>query len=180
VFNSRWYDDPLAGDGRKVVVTDTDHYAAGRGDALWAWKSFLRGHHPILMDFGIIDVVNPLDPSAGVPSFDSFEPARYAMGDTLRFAGRVNLIAMEPRDDLSSTGYALADPGAEYLILQPGDSTDPFTVTLPTGTYAVEWFGVNGRETADGGTVAVANPGAVAFNAPFEAGGPAVLYLKRA
>ena len=48
-------------------LRDTDHYAAGQGDALWAWKSFLRGHHPILMDFGIIDVANPLDPSLGGP-----------------------------------------------------------------------------------------------------------------
>ena len=52
-------------DGRKVVITDTDHYAPGRGDALWAWKSFLRGHHPILMDFGLIGGVNPPDPSPG-------------------------------------------------------------------------------------------------------------------
>src|SRR5215207_7722468 len=51
---SRWYDDPPAGDGRKVIITDTDHYAPGKGDALWAWKSFLRGHHTILMDFGLI------------------------------------------------------------------------------------------------------------------------------
>src|SRR5260370_1343751 len=47
---SRWYEDPPANDGQKVVITDTDHYAPGKGDALWAWKSFLRGHHPILMD----------------------------------------------------------------------------------------------------------------------------------
>ena len=37
-----------------MIVTDTDHYAPGQGDALWAWKSFLRGHHPILMDFGLL------------------------------------------------------------------------------------------------------------------------------
>ena len=36
------------------------------------------------MDFGIIDVVHPLDPSLGVPPYESYEPARYAMGDTLR------------------------------------------------------------------------------------------------
>ena len=62
---SQWLEDPPAADGRKVVISDTDHYAPGRGDALWAWKSFLRGHHPILMDFGIIGGVNPSDPSAG-------------------------------------------------------------------------------------------------------------------
>ena len=48
---SRWLEDPPPADGRKVVITDTDHYAPGRGDALWAWKSFIRGNHPILMDF---------------------------------------------------------------------------------------------------------------------------------
>ena len=64
---SHWFADPPANDGRKVVITDTDHYAPGQGDALWAWKSFLRGHHPILMDFGIIGGVNPPDPAAGSP-----------------------------------------------------------------------------------------------------------------
>ena len=52
-------------DGAKVVITDTDHYAPGQGDALWAWKSFLRGHHPILMDFGFIAGLEPGRPSTG-------------------------------------------------------------------------------------------------------------------
>src|SRR5207247_10130029 len=103
----------------KVVLTDTDHYAAGRGDALWVWKSFLRGHHPMLMDFGIINVSSPLDPSLGVLSYESFDPARYAMDDRLRFASRMKLSEMAPRSDLSSTSYALASPGEEYLVLQP-------------------------------------------------------------
>jgi len=76
---SRWLDNPPASAGRKVIITDTDHYAPGQGDALWAWKSFLRGHHPILMDFGLIGGVNPPDPSAGTPSYAACEPARYAM-----------------------------------------------------------------------------------------------------
>jgi len=99
------------------------------------------------MDYGIIDVVNPLDPSLGDPSYESFEPARYAMGDTLRFAQRMKLIEMEPRGDLSSTGYALANAGEEYLVLQPNEAADPFTVTLGAGTYTVEWFSVNSRQT---------------------------------
>ncbi len=177
---SRWFTNPPASDGTKVVITDTDHYAAGRGDALWAWKSFLRGHHPILMDFGIIDVVNPLDPSLGVPSYESFEPARYAMGDTLRFAERMKLVEMEPRGDLSSTGYALASPGKEYLVLDLGETADPFTVTLAAGTYAVQWYSVNSRETVGAGTVTVESPTTTSFSAPFEAAGPAVLYLETA
>jgi Family of unknown function (DUF6298) len=86
---SGWFADPPPADGRKVVIADTDHFAPGDGDALWAWKTFLRGHHPILMDFGLIGGVNPPDPKAGGPmAFETFEPARFAMGDTVRYAER--------------------------------------------------------------------------------------------
>ncbi len=178
---SRWYDNPPANDGKKIVITDTDHYAPGKGEALWAWKAFLRGHHPILMDFGIIGGVNPSDPSAaspGVPPYNASEPARYAMGDTLSYAQKMNLIDMQPRDDLSSTGYVLSNPGKEYLVLQPNATADPFTVTIEAGTYSVEWFNVNGRETKKGEKVAVKSSGDTSFTAPFA--DPAVLYLKRA
>ena len=179
---SRWYDDPPASDGRKIIISDTDHYAPGKGDASWAWKSFLRGHHPILMDFGIIAGVNPPDPSAedpGVPQYAAFEAARYAMGDTLHFAQKMNLIEMEPRGDLSSTGYVLASPGVEYLILQPNETTDPFTVRVDVGSYDVEWFNVNNRETKGAGTVTVETSGNTSFTPPFTEAGPVVLYLKR-
>jgi len=177
---SRWFTGPPANDGAKVVITDTDHYAAGgAGDALWAWKSFLRGHNPILMDFGIIDVVDPLDPALGVPSYESLEPARYAMGDTLRFARRMRLIGMQPRGDLSSTGYALADPGGEYLVLQPAEPADPFTVTVDPGTYAVQWYGVNSRERATADELTVSSRAAISFSAPLATPEPAVLQLTK-
>jgi hypothetical protein len=177
--SGRWFTDPPPSDGTKVVISDTDHYAPGKGDALWAWKSFLRGHNPILMDFGIIDVVHPLDPSLGVPSYGSFEPARHAMGDTRRFAERIDLIGMAPAGELSSTGYALANPGEEYLVLDPGETTDPFTVTLAAGSYTVEWYSVDSRTTAAAAEVTVGISAASGFGAPFEAAGPAVLHLKR-
>jgi hypothetical protein len=176
---SRWLEDPPAGDGRKVVITDTDHYAPGKGDALWAWKSFLRGHQPILMDFGIIGGVNAPDPSAGDMSFESFEPARYAMGDTVRFAERMDLSAMEPRGELSSTGYALVNEGEEYLVLEPGEAGDPFTATLSAGAYAVEWYSIISRESVVADEVKVDSSSAISFSAPFEEAGPSVLYLKR-
>lgn len=179
---SRWYDDPPVSDGRKVVITDTDHYAPGKGDTVWAWKSFLRGHHPILMDFGIIGGVNPPDPSEGspgVPPFAAYEAARYAMGDTRRYAERMDLIRMEPRSDLSSTGYALANPGKEYLVLQPDQTMNPFTIWLDAGSYGVEWFHTNRRETERAGTVTVKVSEHASFTAPFTEAGPAVLYLRR-
>jgi hypothetical protein len=176
---SRWLEDPPAADGRKVVISDTDHYAPGGGDALWAWKSFLRGHHPILMDFGLVGGVDPSDPSAGGPmSYAAFEPARHAMGDTLRFAGRIDLIATEPRDDLSSTGYALANPGAEYLVLQPDATAGPFTVQLPAGSWTVEWFGVDSRQTVGADEVTLEHDEPLAFTPPWAEPEPSVLYVR--
>jgi hypothetical protein len=174
---SRWFADPPAADGSKVIITDTDHYAPGKGDALWAWKSFLRGHHPILMDFGIIDVVHPLDASLGVPPYEFYEPARHAMGDTRRYADRMGLIDMAPRGELTSTGYALANPGVEYLVLQESDG--PFTVHVTAGTYDVEWFNVASRETARAAPLTVSKDGTQHLSTP-PGGGPTVLYLKRA
>ncbi|HYZ05840.1 MAG TPA: hypothetical protein VE691_12230, partial [Rubrobacter sp.] len=177
--DSRWSTDPPANNGAKVIISDTDHYSPMKSDALWAWKSFLRGHNPILYDLGIVNGVNPPDSSSGSPSFASLEPARRAMGDTLRFAREMGLIAMEPRGDLSSTGYTLANPGEEYLVLQPDEKADPFVVRLEANTYSIRWHNVVSRETKDADTVEVEDGGNTTFTAPFAEAGPAVLHLKR-
>ena len=174
---SRWYDSPPAADGKKVVISDTDHYAPGKGDALWAWKSFLRGHHPILMDFGIIDVVHPLDQSLGIPPYELYEPARHAMGDTRRYADRMSLIHVTPRGDLASTGYALVNPGSEYLVLQPSESGESFAVTLEAGSYEVEWFNINSRTTVKAPVLANVPGGSQRFSPP-GAGSSWALYLE--
>jgi hypothetical protein len=178
---SRWFADPPVADGAKVIISDTDHYAPGQGDALWAWKSFLRGHHPILMDFGLIGGLQPTGGSpadTGEPPFEAYEPARWAMGDTRRYAERVNLVATQPRTDLASTGYALVHPGSEYLVLEPHGDGRVFTVELTPGSYTVEWFDVAARETSPADLRTVDQAGPVEFSAAF-ASGPAVLYLSR-
>ena len=177
---TRWYDDPPVADGTKVIISDTDHYAQF-ADALWAWKSFLRGNHPILMDYGVIgglDSSGSGAPETGVPPFDAFEPARYAMGDTRRFAERVNLVEMTPRTDVASTRYALVNEGEEYLVLEPAGERAPFTVAVAPGEYAIEWFNVTSRESSPGEPVTADERRTVSFTASFD--GPAVLYLKRA
>jgi hypothetical protein len=132
------------------------------------------------MDFGIISGINPPDPSAGGPmSSAAFEPARWAMGDTRRFADQMDLLHMEPRGELSSTGYALANPGQEYLILQPGRASGSFTVLLEPGTYTAEWFAIEGRQTVPGDATTVDRPIATSFEVPPEAAGPVVLHLKK-
>ena len=176
--NSRWLTNPPPNDGAKVIISDTDHYSPMKSDALWAWKSFLRGHNPILYDLGIVTGVNPPDPSSGTPSFASLESARLAMGDTLRFAREMDLAGMEPRGDLSSTGYALANPGEEYLVLQPSETAEPFTVTLEANAYSVRWHSVRSREAKGADKAIIESPDGTTFEAPFAEAGPTVLHLK--
>ena len=136
----------------------------------------LRGHNPILYDLGIIGGVNPDDPSAGFPSYESLEAARLALGDTRRLAERIDLAGMVPHPSLSSTRYALAANGQEYVVFQPDEGG--FTVELPPGTYAAEWFSLADRSWADGDAVTVDRTGTTSFQPP-SASGAWVLHLTR-
>ena len=89
------------------------------------------------------------------------------LGDTLRFAQEVRLAAMTPRADASSTGYALVDPGREYLILQPVEKGGSFTVTLEAGTYAPQWHDLTTRETRIAEQVTLERDARASFVAPF-------------
>jgi Putative collagen-binding domain of a collagenase len=157
-------DDPPAADGRKVIILDTDHI--GPVQPSWVWKSFLRGLHPILMDW--------YDKSAvGYYTVDEGKALRKYMGYTLFYADRMNLAAMVPRNDLASTTYCLADPGREYLVYHPNGGG--FSVDLVAGSYDYEWFNPQAGSVEGQGTLS-AGAGAQYFSPPF--GGEAVLYLK--
>jgi hypothetical protein len=155
-----YQNDPPATDGKKVIISDTDHLWGVGGDADWVWKSFLRGLHPIYMD--------PLDKD------ETREGARRAMGQTRRFAERMNLAAMTPRGALSSTTYCLASQGKEYLVYQPRDGE--FTLELAEGKLAVEWFDPMDDKVMSADQVA--GGARRTFKPPFD--GAAVLYLRSA
>jgi hypothetical protein len=175
----RWLIDPPANDGTKVVLLDTDHFSPFSSSSVWVWKAFLRGHNPVLYDLGILGGGVPPHPSEGMPSFDSLEPAREAMGDSREFAERISLLTMQPRPDLSSTQFALADPGQEYLILQPAETADPFTVSATPGQYAVEWHSLMSRQTVPGTELTVPDDSKISISAPAEIAGPTVVHLRR-
>ena len=156
--------DPPAGDGRKVIIIDTDHI--GSVDRTWVWKSFLRGHNPILMDW-------MRRPSPWYSPTDQ-EAMRKAMGHTRTMANRMNLAGTAPRNDLASTGYCLANPGTEYLVYQP-KSGEAFSIELKPGTYRYEWFNAAKGENSGTGSIRLSG-GALQFKPPFDR--DAVLYLK--
>jgi hypothetical protein len=151
----------------KIVFNDTDHlWGTVYDEAVaraWIWKSFTRGSHPLFMEDRRPVTKAPL---AGD------DRIRNALGHTVAYSRRLNLAKAFPHGELASTGYALADPGTEYLVYQPGAGA--FTVDLNAGFYAYEWFNPSvGAQSSTGGMTVPA--GAHPFTSPFP--GDAVLYL---
>ena len=160
---TEWTDPPRS-DGRKVVILDTDHL--GSVDRTWVWKSFLRGHHPILMDW-------MQKPSPWYSPSDQ-ESMRKAMGQTRLVADRINLAGMVPLNQLASTRYCLANPGREYLLYLPGGGDVSLDLSAASGPLSVEWIhpvegAVSSGEPIMGGAKCT-------LQTPFA--GEAVVYLK--
>ena len=163
-FGRAYMTNPPAGDGRKVVVSDTDHHCGLCGDAAFAWKSFMRGLNPIFMD--------DVDEEAHDPER---APVRQALGQTLRWAKRIDLAASRPRGHLSTTGYALSVGQRQVLVYQPRARAFRVDLRKAQGRYRVEWFRPATARSSGGKVV---RGGAWRrFRAPF--GGPAVLFLRR-
>lgn len=160
-------DDPLAANGKKVIIADVDHIWPASPHRCWIWKCFLRGIQPILMDW-----YNYGDPKW--TSRDEQEAIRKQMGYTLGHALKINLAAMTPRGEVASTTYCLANPGNEYLVYQP-KVNEGFTVKLTAGTYRYEWFDPAKDATAGSGSMESTGE-AHQFMVPFQ--GAAVLHLK--
>jgi hypothetical protein len=174
-------------DGTKVIINDTDH-AYGWGDlrhdgALaqrsWVWENFTAGNNVAFMDPYLTKWPrrnNPegstADPEVGVSPDKYWDPIRDAMGSTMTYANRMNLVVMTPQGSLSTTGFCLANPGAEYVVYQP--ASGPFTVKLRAGTYRFEWFNPSANEVGNTGTISVPE-GDHSFTPPYDA--DAVLYL---
>ncbi len=174
--------DPPATNGKRVVILDSDHTWNNacmtrtdklRADHAWVWKSFLRGYNPIYMD--------PLDLSKpdGVMEYARNNAyavvlARPAMGHTRAYAGKTDLAAMTPHNDLASTQYCLANPGTEYLIYLPDGGEVLVGLAAAKAPMVVEWFNPRtgdkrAGDQVDGGAKRI-------FRAPFD--GDAVLYLR--
>jgi predicted amidohydrolase len=173
----------LTGDGRKVVVNDTDHsyfWIALKQDGIaaqraWVWKNFTRGNQCLFMD-PYLDPSHDRGrnaPSAGQPD-PYWEPLRKAMGQTRIFASRMDLARMVPRADLASSEYCLANPGQEYLVYAPSGGTIAVDLTAASGRLAVEWFDPSAEKTTGGDPVS--GGGRRELTAPFS--GEAVLYLR--
>ena len=171
----------MLGDGTKVVLNDTDHSyywttleSNGPDDQrAWAWKTLALGASPLFMDpyQEVWQVRN--NPSGNTPD-PYWNVLRDALGNTRRYADKIDLAHDVPSGSLSSTGYCLANPGTQYLVYQP--SSGAFTVTMMAGSYTYEWYNPKTGTVAQTGTQSAAG-GNVTFTPPFT--GDAVLLLSR-
>jgi len=166
--------NPPAADGTKVIISDTDHLWGIGGDRAWVWKTFCRGMNPIFMD--------PMGPQPGngaeLPNPNDkpeFESIRRAMGHTLSYANRMDLINMVPRNDLSASRYCLADPGKEYLIYLPDGGEVIVDLSSASGTFTVEWFNPETGEAIS--SEAISGGKSERIVAPFS--GDTVLYIRK-
>jgi hypothetical protein len=170
--------DLPAADGAKVSLLDSDHWfilellndpVFGRD---WVWKSFCRGHNPILMEQVPIDSGSEVPVTVEDPGHMA---SRRAMGQTRRLVEQINLAAMTPMPGLASSRFCLAAPGEEYLAYQP-ESGKAITVELKAGSYRAQWFDPEKGAASDGVRIDSAG-GATQLRPPVA--GSAVLHLKR-
>ncbi len=161
-------DNPPVADGRKVIISDTDHLWGVGGDEVWVWKTFCRGENPIWMD---PYVKNPVLGPPKLPA--NPEIVRSNMGYTRDYADRMDLAAATPSKELASTGYCLANPGKEYLVFAPDGGEFTVDLSAATGQFNVEWLNPRNGTHKAGKIVAAAAKRT--FQPPFA--GEAVLFL---
>ena len=159
---SDYTNNPPAASGAKVIILDTDHLGPRPADHTWVWKSFTRGNNPIYLDDDL--AVDPLR-----------ETFRKSMGDTLTYAAKMNLTSMTPQGSISSTGYALANPGSEYLVYLPLGGSTTLNLSGVAGTFNVEWLDPVSGTVVSGELIT--GGGINSLTAPF--GGDAVLYISK-
>jgi hypothetical protein len=178
---------PPEATGNKVVINDTDHSycwscmksAGQNAQREWAWENFTRGNNLGFMDPYLVlwsgrnactgatsdpDVCTTLDPY--------WNELRNAMTDVRSYATKIDLANMTPQHGLSTSGYCLANPGSQYLVLSTSNS---FTLTAGTGTYTFEWFNPSTHALIQTGSMNVSS--SQTFTAPFS--GDAVLWLHK-
>jgi hypothetical protein len=188
----RYRDDPPAPSGQKVVLSDTDHLWGIGGNPRWVWKSFLRGLNPVFMDPYEMRLhgIYPAWPARSAPASE-WASLRQALGYARAVADRVDLASMVPMGQLASSGFCLAAPGREYLVLvpfpggrlrrlaglmQPRLAAGSARIDLSgaRGPFDVEWIDVERGRIVPGDPVAGGQR--LEVHAPFV--GDAVIHLK--
>jgi hypothetical protein len=160
---------PTPNNGKKVIVSDTDHLWGIGGSPLWVWKSFMRGMNILYMDVPFSRV--------GAP-YRTHDPVRQAMGDVLSFSRRMPLAHLVPSPGACSTEFGMVDRGNEYVCLAPASGTFTLDLSAARDTYfSVAWFDISARKSS-APDVRVRGGQETSFSCP-SSDRPCVLHVKR-
>ena len=175
--------NPPAADGRKVIITDTDHLWGHGVEIQWIWKSVTRGMNPIFMDpwepiphnkISIFGTDGGVDKNQRY--FHNYGDARRNLGYARKMVERMDLNKCVPHDELFTSTYCLANPGEEYLCFLSSGESGSIDLWDMTGEFLVEWL-----EPATGkmykGENFIGGKGYFVLKAPFE--GMAVVYIRK-
>ena len=177
--------------GCKVNINDSDHSYFGmwndspQANRNYFWINFTQGNQTLFMDPYVVFYPREKrnlcpDPVHGIGSGPDarWNNVRYTMGHIRSYADRMNLAAMAPRANLSSTGHALVSADSahpEFLVYAPSGGNFIVNLSGVAGQLAVEWMNpATGAKTAG---APVSGGSTLTFTPPF--GGDAVLYLSR-
>ncbi len=174
----------------KVNINDSDHSYWGmwnespQANRNFFWLNFTQGDQTLFMDPYVLYYPrqnrnlcpSPVHGISSVPD-KRWDQVRDTMGYIRDYAERMNLAAMTPQGNLSSTGHALANTNgaeAEFLVYAPHGGGFSVDLSGHGGPFAVEWMNPSTGAKIAGGK---ASGGATTtFNPPFS--GDAVLYLR--
>jgi hypothetical protein len=181
---------PTTNPGNKAIVNDSDHSYYGmwndsaQTNRNYLWENFTNGSSVLFMDPYQIYWSNQNrnlcpNPVNGVcsgvdPRWENF---RNNLGYAVQMASTMNLAAMNPHPERSSTGYTLANTavtGSEFLVYAPNGGT--FTVNLSNtqDTLNAQWLNPSTGTTTPTATITGGSP-AQTFTAPFA--GDAILHI---
>jgi len=143
-------EDPKIYDIDKPVIMDLDHVAPGQCQPALIWKAFTRGYH-----FNLYD--RPFEQ----PQQESraWQIARGNVSLARALAERVSDIAsMRPDEDVSSTGYCLAQEGREYIVYAEQQRDFEVNGLLAGSRYRYEWINIAEAAIQEDGVIAVDGP----------------------
>jgi hypothetical protein len=142
-FDCREGDAPIAM-GEKVIISDSDHlyyewYSNNGHPVDLVWKSFTGGINICHMDnWGGGD--NLPGRLLGWPSSETYDVVRNNMGYARLLSESLDLLAMLPQPQLSSTGFCIASQ-TEYVVYLPeAVSQSSVDLSASTGQFSVEWL----------------------------------------
>ncbi|MCC7147416.1 MAG: hypothetical protein IT443_13305 [Phycisphaeraceae bacterium] len=172
--------NPPVGDGRKVVVTDTDHLWGHGCETPWIWKSFTRGLNVLFMDPwiripGEMGYYQDGSVTRNQRYYYRYDEMRRNLGYARAFALKMDLNRCTPCGHLCTSTYCLADPGREYLCYFPSGGAEGLTLRGYAGKFQVQWFDPVTGKTHQGTIINGDQRHSLSAQFP----GPSVLYLKR-